>query len=974
MHYTLLSKEHFAEYGALARYYAHNRSGARVFHLYNNDPENVFAFCFATPPADSTGIAHILEHTVLCGSRRFPLKDPFLQLIKGSVHSFLNAMTFPDRTIYPAASALKADLFNIMKVYGDAVFHPLLQREFFMQEGHHTMVNADGTLGISGVVYNEMIGASATHDHVASEWSYRGVLPDTVYQHSSGGEPRDIPNLDYDTFVNFHRSYYDPSRALIFLYGNIPTATYLRFLHARFLSRYHNSGHKMPVVQSQPKWTAPRSLTRSYPQAQAAARQSSVTLTWLLDEVRTGYDILLAEIVSEVLIGNSGCPLYKAILDSPLGEDLSSSSGVESELKQIVFSVGIRGTEEAHADEIKALIYDTLANIVRTGLDAVLLEGTLFRVEFSMREVKTLEGLRILRRALSGWMYGQDPLATISVEQALAHFRVQLRQNSRCVEDFIQKHLLDNVHNLTLVVNPDPAHAERERAELATRLQEKNAHLTEKEKEAIVRDNARLAEIQQRAESARTLALIPRLKVRNMPKKVRVVEYSLHHQDALPVLHVPQHSSDIGYVTLAIDISHLSSQELYYIPFLATAITEMGTHAHDHVQLSQLVNRHFGGLHASAEIRTDMRDALNTKLFFTLHIKTLYRELPAAMEILTEILTDTIFTQHTRYTQILTEDINEMRSAVVPSAHIFSGHNATSTLNRIGMIQERWQGLSQLKFLKNIHAQEHLETLHKIYQKIMHSGINIAAVSGKEHMLDPLHSAVGALGDALHSQFPKKAYPATNSDDAADLGKERSARMSYSIPSGGNYVACALPATLLSEHTIGEYVAESILAYTLSTGVLWESIRMQGGAYGASASVTLTPGTLCFISYRDPHVARTIASFEGALKHAAEGGLSKPEIAQTIVALTGKENTPLSAAQKVRAVYAWHTSNRDHQLRQRIHRAYLTCSAEKVARAAKRLYDSLAGRSLAVIGQSDAIQEAQKQYRNAIPATEALLL
>ena len=238
LRYSLLVSEYFLEYNAVARYYIHRQSGARVLHIRNDDPENLFAFCFATPPADSTGIAHILEHTVLCGSKSFPLKDPFLQLLKGSVHSFLNAMTFPDRTLYPAASALKADLFNMMSVYGDAVFLPRLQREMFMQEGHHAAIDDDGRLEISGVVYNEMIGASATHDHVANEWSYRGLLPDTVYGHSSGGDPAEIPDLDYDDFVAFHRAHYHPSQSLIVVYGNIATGAYLRFLHRRFLRHF----------------------------------------------------------------------------------------------------------------------------------------------------------------------------------------------------------------------------------------------------------------------------------------------------------------------------------------------------------------------------------------------------------------------------------------------------------------------------------------------------------------------------------------------------------------------------------------------------------------------------------------------------------------------------------------------------------------------------------------------------------------
>ena len=739
----------------------------------------------------------------------------------------------------------------------------------------------------------------------------------------------------------------------------------------------HSYAAQFASIASQQRWDEPRTLTKTfpYPSDGDPANKSSVTITWLLNEVRSEYDILIAEIVSEVLIGNSGCPLYKAILDSPLGQDLSSPSGVESDLKQALFSVGMRGTDGKHADAIRTLIYDTLRDVVARGVDPLLVEGTLFKTEFSVREIGSLQGLRVMRRAMPGWLYNSDPLSTISVERGLGAFKVRSTRSERLIEEFIQRHLLDNPHNLTLTVNPDSEQADRERAALRARLEKRARHMSAADKKEIVAANERMTRLQSIAEDARALSLIPRLKIGDMPGKVRIIERSVRGDD-IPIVHVPQRTNDIAYVNCAIDISNLSPQELSYIPFLTTAITEMGTESHDYSQLSQLINRHFGGLYASSELHTDMDDSRHIRLSLMIRVKTLFRELPQALSLLTELLCETDFSTRKRYNQILTEDVNEMKSAVIPSAHIFSGHSATAQVNVIGAIQERWSGISQLKFLTAINSDSHRRALHSIYQKVMVGGIGVAAVSASQQRLESLHDAVDALNGALRSRFGQQTAGTT--DTATGSGNDAPvmeiAPTSYTIPSGGNYVACAVPATRLTKDTVDQYVAESVLARTLTTGVLWEQIRMQGGAYGAIASVGMTPGALCLVSYRDPHVARTLTEFRRALDYAAQGKLTKAEIGQTIVAITGTENTPLPPGRKIGAAFMRHISNYDDQLRQRVYRSYLKCPLSQVTAAAQRLHHALESQSVAVIGEPATIQEAQKQHPDTIPPAEPLML
>jgi Zn-dependent M16 (insulinase) family peptidase len=440
----------------------HEKTGAKLLHLHCDDRENLYAIGFRTPPEDSTGVPHILEHSVLAGSMQYPLKDAFNELQKGTLQTFINAFTYPDKTVYPVASQVKTDFFNLARVYTDLVLHPRLLKETFLQEGHHlAFSNPDGTAGeltISGIVFNEMKGAYSSPDSLMYKIIQENLYPDTAYAFDSGGSPDDIPLLTYGQFKAFHRAYYSPSNARIFLYGDIKTEEHLAFLEemlAGFDRVEINSS-----VASQARWQKPSSVRGTYPigTEESPKGKTAVNIAWMLAENTDDETAILLQIVSGLLIGSAAGPLRKALIDSGLGEDMSPVSGLEMDLKQIAFVVGLRGSDPEKASQVETLILDTLKNLAESGFDRELIEGTLHQVEFHGKEIVRSTypyGIILMGRVFHTWLYDGDPLAGLNFPGIIEKIRRKWQAQPGLFQDIIRQWFLDNPHRLLSVLAPD---------------------------------------------------------------------------------------------------------------------------------------------------------------------------------------------------------------------------------------------------------------------------------------------------------------------------------------------------------------------------------------------------------------------------------------------------------------------------------------------------------------------------------------
>ena len=510
--FQLLKEQEIKELKTLAKVYRHSKTGAQLLSLTTDDENKVFGITFRTPPSDSTGVAHILEHSVLCGSRKYPVKEPFVELLKGSLQTFLNAFTYPDKTCYPVASQNLQDFYNLIDVYVDAVFYPRITRSIFQQEGwHFELENADDPLSYKGVVFNEMKGAYSSPDNLLSEQSLQSLFPDNAYGFDSGGDPKQIPHLTYEQFHSFHKRYYHPSNARIYFYGDDDPDERLRLIN-EYLKGFDSIEIDSEIRLQTPFKESTR-LTRPFMVGEDAGTgpKGMVTLNWMLTETTDVETNFALHILEYILLGMPGSPLRKALIDSGLGEDIAGV-GLENELRQIYFSTGLKGVDIKNADRIESLILETLSELARSGIDPKTREAALNTIEFGLRENNTgnfPRGLLLMLRSLTTWLYDSDPLGLLSFEGPLETIKSRAKSENAFFEEMIDRMFLSNPHRTTLILQPDADLREREEGNEKDRLTKARSAMVKEELEGVVDNTKELKRLQGTPDPPETLAAIP---------------------------------------------------------------------------------------------------------------------------------------------------------------------------------------------------------------------------------------------------------------------------------------------------------------------------------------------------------------------------------------------------------------------------------------------------------------------------------
>ena len=977
------------EFHGTGRLFRHRQSSCEIYHLHNKDEENLFAFMLKTVPPDSTGVAHILEHTVLCGSERYPVKDPFLLLLKGSMYTFLNALTFPDKTVYPASSTVPQDLFNLMKVYGDAVFFPLLKEEMFRQEGHRLVLNDDGSLDFSGVVYNEMKGAYSTHDAIAGEMALRSLFPDTAYGHDSGGNPREIPNLSYEKFLDFHRRYYHPSNARVFLYGNIDTEDYLAFMHEEFLHRFSldDPGAGVDIsVDLQPRWSKPRRVTSTYPTDQEdTTGMSSVTLNWLIADMDRPGMVLACEALADILLGSSGAPLYKALVESGLGEDLSSPTGLETELREISFSAGLRGTDPERAEEIESLVFETLKSLRDNGIDPDVIEGTLRKMAFSnIERPGSGFGLRLMRRAARSWLHGGAPEDTMCFEQAYSRLRKTLSEKPRYFESLIDELLLSNPHRTTLVVEPDRDYERREREAVANQLREIESGLDEEARAELRRKQEALELVQSEPDSPEAVAAIPFLTINDVP---RTVEHIPGETEALPgggtLLRHEFDTGGIIYLDMIFDLSGVDDDLLPYLPLFASAITDVGLPGESYDSVARRLDLTTGGFSAGVSAAGHLEEGRSVTTL-GVRVKALSEIADEGFALAFDMLRRADFSDHRRLRDLLLEERNDIRSAVVPEGSMFAWTHAAAGLSKAAGIRDRFRGVGQLEHMCALDAEGDLSWLEERFERLRSQvfrseGVTAALGSEGEGLtrgeallrdfLDSLPARAPGVDTASESdnagsagQAPGAAdnagaagQPPGAADDTGQTGANHPVA-GLAVPGGVGYVARVVPGARLGER---EYAWEGILAHLLRTGFLWERIRMKGGAYGAFALQNGTEGLFAMASYRDPNIVKTFDAFRDALAAYSVDPPRMRDVELAIIGMIGSETRPMSPSQKNIVSARRFLTGVTDEIRQKRRDALISAEPGDIAQVVENLRGRATERSSScVIASREALEEA----------------
>ncbi|MFC1884554.1 insulinase family protein [Thermodesulfobacteriota bacterium] len=881
--FELERQEKIEELAATAHFYRHVKTGAELLSLTADDENKVFAITFRTPPSDSTGLPHILEHSVLCGSRKYPVKEPFVELLKGSLQTFLNAFTYPDKTCYPVASQNLTDFYNLIDVYLDAVFYPRLTPFVFQQEGWHYELEDPGQpLSYKGVVFSEMKGAYSSPDNVLSEYSLQLLFPDNPYGFDSGGDPGKIPDLTFEQFENFHKTYYHPSNSRIFFYGDDDPVERLKILD-RYLNAFDSIKIESEIIL-QPFFRKPRQAERPFMASAEGEERAKgmVTVSWLLSET-SEIDLNLAfRILGYLLLGMPASPLRKALIESGLGEDIAGD-GMGTEIRQIYFSTGLKGVDTKNSERVASIIMETLRDISENGLDPLTVEAAVNTLEFRLRENNPghfPRGLALMLRALTTWLYDGDPLALLAFEKPLKRFKDHLKNESPYLEGLINKFFLENDHRCTLVLKPDPDLREREEAAEKERIQKARDLMTDEDLDRIAEETLELKHLQETPDTVEALATIPVMKREELEKKNKTIPLEYSEYGQTPILFHDLQTNGIVYLDVGFNLHTLSEGYLAYIPLFGRALLEMGTEKEDYVSLSQRISRKTGGLMPQPFTSArESADGSETWLF--LRGKAMFDKGEDLIRILREVLTIPLLDNKERFKQIVLEEKAGAEQRISSAGHQFVNMRLRSHFGEAYWAAEQMGGISYLFFLRDLILsiekdwQKTLSNLEKIFKLLINRNsmiINLTLDGGNRKTFE---SELKLLPESL---------PERSASNLTWQKKAPSPSEGLIIPAQVNYVG---KGASLYDAGYSFHGSAQVITRYLRNAFLWDRIRVQGGAYGAFCLFNRLSGVLTFLSYRDPNTLKTLDAFDSTAQFLRESSIGKDELNKSIIGTIG---------------------------------------------------------------------------------------
>ena len=904
--FEVLNVFEVADYHSTAIHLRHEKTGLEVFHLLNDDTENLFAFAFRTPNPKSTGLAHIIEHSVLCGSEKYPLKDPFVVLSNQSVKTYLNAMTYSDKTVYPASSISKADYFNLMSVYGDAVFFPRLEKEIFMQEAHRFEVDESGDVSIQGVVFNEMKGSYASFEGVASDVSLSSLQKGSVYEKDSGGDPLEIPDVTYEDFLNFHKTWYRPDNCLVFLNGNIRTEEQLDFLQEKFINRLEKKFPDIDVSEKARKkriadflkMVTPQNLFEPvtvYADAPSGDGEdgNTVLVNWNVGRAENALSATEKVILTGILCNHDGSPLQKALIESGLGEDTAPQNGLFSSIYTATFTAGLRGVKKGNEKKVEKVILDTLENLCINGISQKDVESTLSTLEFSHREIKRGHGpfaINLMARPIYGWLYGDGLENQIRLRSHIDEIKKRIKSDSNYLKNILKTLLLENKNRSLVVVSPSPEFTKKRDMAEKQRIKE---YLKNHSVEEIKAENEKLHKFQSVDDDS---SCLPHLKPEDFINdgkpvmnriKVEISSVSGFDGSSVPFIKNVENTNGIVYFDLGFPADVLNSSDYPLLPAFSDCVTECGWKNLDWAKASEETALHTGGLGVNL-LTMEGPDTENAKNlckkynwirrdWVIFRMAFLEEKSEIALGLLRDCLTTTDFSDKKRISDILNESRNDFESSVIPDGHIFVSNRVLCKKSRKTAIDEIWNGLTQYFSLKKI-ADEPVDEVilkfRKIFSELKAGGsfIHITAEkSGFEKMTEILPEFIR---DVKVSE-PKNAKSASDEEFFALTGNPSgSENEAFTVSSQVGFAASCVPA---SKYEDENSFSEEVASHWLSNNLLWEKIRTIGGAYGAFSNCEPMSGLLVFATYRDPSPLESISAFTQCLKEAGEIDFSDEE-------------------------------------------------------------------------------------------------
>ena len=966
--FELLKDENIVELQTRAKLYRHVNTGAELLSLINNDENKVFGIAFRTPVSDSAGLPHILEHSVLCGSRKYPVKEPFVEILKGSLQTFLNAMTYPDKTCYPVASQNVRDFYNLIDVYLDAVFYPNISPFIFQQEGwHYELGKPEDSLKYKGVVFNEMKGAYSSPGSLVAEYSQQSLFPDNTYGFDSGGDPEIIPSLRFEQFREFHSKYYHPSNARVFFCGDDDPDERLRLVN-----KYLKDFEKMDIdstIKLQKRFDHPKRIVHYYTsgEEEAAQLKGMIIVNWLLSETIDARTNMALHILNYILLGMPGSPLRKALIDSGLGEDIAGV-GLEDELRQMFFSVGLKGTNVEKADIVEKLILDTLTGLARDGIDPQTIEAAINTIEFRLRENNTgsyPRGLILMLRSLTTWLYDSDPVALLNFESHLKAIKTRTTEDKTFFEDLIDRFFVRNTHRTTVILKPDSDLREKKEVAEKEKLAEIRNKMTSDQLQSVIDNTRELNKMQETPDLPEALAKIPVLNLPDLDKKNKTIPLTLSDQKGARILYHNLSTNGIIYFDMGFDMRTLPQKYISYVSLFGRALLQMGTEKEDFVKLSQRISRKTGGVHP-ASFTSVIKNSNNTAAWLFLRGKVMQNQLDELLSIIKDILLSPRLDNRERFRQMVLEEKARYEQGLVPSGHQIVNTRLRSHFSEAGWLGEQMSGISYLFFLRQLAedvdkdwpaVQTALEEMLQILVNRKSMIVNVTTDDNGWSHAEP--RVRGFLDELPAAPSNTEEWSPRYFDDFEGM----------TIPAQINYVGKGANLYELgykfhgSVHVISKY---------LRTTWLWERVRVQGGAYGAFCLFNSLSGVLTFLSYRDPNLVKTLEAFDKTTEFLRNIDLSREELAKGIIGAIGDIDAYMLPDAKGYTSMLRYLNGTNDEDRQRMRDEVLSTTADDFRAFADVLEGVKDNGLVKALGSKGAIEEAVKDHQLPLKVVEVL--
>ena len=939
----------------------HKKSGARIAVLSNNDDNKVFYIGFRTPPEDETGVPHIIEHTTLCGSKKFPVKDPFIELAKGSLNTFLNAMTYPDKTVYPVASCNDQDFKNLMDVYLDAVFNPNITKyeEIFKQEGwHYELTGKDDELKINGVVYNEMKGAYSSPDEVLSSQIYRSLFPDNTYSKDSGGNPEYIPKLTYEAYLDFYHKYYHPSNSYIYLYGDMDVVERLEWLDKEYLSLYdykkvNSEINKQPAFDEIKNVEAQYSITMDDSQENKTYLSYNRVVGDTLDEMLyQAFDVL-----DYALVSSPGAPVKQALIDAGIGDDVYGS--YDAGILQPVFSFVAKNANASQADEFESIIENTLKEVVKTGVNKEALLAGINSSEFKFREAdfgQFPKGLLFGLNCLDSWLF-DDMKPFIHLECLGTFAKLRKAVDTDYFEKLIQEYLLDNTHGSSVTVKPKRGLGNEREEALAKELSDYKASLSDEEIKKLIEDTEHLKKYQEEPSSDEDLRKLPMLTRADMKKNA--MPFS-NIEDELLDVKVVRHdieSNGIDYISFLFDAGDFAQSELGYLGFFTNALGLVSTEKYSYTDLANATNIYTGGISTGTASHPDIKDRNNFVFKFEVKLKVLEKNLDKALELMEQMLLSSDFTDTKRLGELVAQIKARLQANLSSSGHLVAAMRSMSSFSRYALYQDELKGIAFYRSICRI-EKELSESPKSVSDKL-------AAIAKKLFARNRMLISFTGNNEAYGNAKPSLEKVIAGFDKMSAIGNQaevhfNTAKEAFIDASQIQYVA-----------KTGDFICEGyeytgalrLLRIILSYDYLWINVRVKGGAYGCM-NTFLRSGESYFVSYRDPNLSDTLDVYDRIPEYIKSFSPDERDMTKYIIGTFSALDTPMNPEAKGSRSLSAYLEGITYEQIQKERNEILNAQPEDIRRLADLVEAVLKKDSICVIGNENMIKESAGLFEN----------